>query len=266
MASTTGPATNTSQTTNVMNKQQRSYFKPLLDVYGQTIGQNNNVYQGNRVAPFSDLQNSVFDFAKQGGFMTTPQQTGDYFGSTIKNPAEKNYAESTLPAVKEAFSGPGYWGSARAESEVKANKDLNDYLNQSWGKLNWDVLQGNKQGAIQQGQVGEMQQTQAQNQINADMQKFAEQNQITDPTNLAILFKLLGMPVTQTSTGTSSTTTPSWNTGDWMNVGTNAGLQALSAWKPNTGGVTGQARGGADPSYVASPDFELLSGQYGTFM
>jgi hypothetical protein len=31
-------------------------------------------------------------------------------------------------------------------------------------------------------------------------------------------------------------------------------------------GVTGQAVGGADPSYVASPEFESLSGQYGVFM
>lgn len=29
---------------------------------------------------------------------------------------------------------------------------------------------------------------------------------------------------------------------------------------------TGQAIGGADPSYVASPEFESLSGRYGTFM
>jgi hypothetical protein len=42
-------------------------------------------------------------------------------------------------------------------------------------------------------------------------------------------------------------------------------LTGFSKMGGGAGGATGQAIGGANPSYVSSPDFESLSGQYGTF-
>jgi hypothetical protein len=217
-----GPETNSNITTNFLSSKQKKYFNQAMDLYGPELGQNNNVYQGQRVAPFSDLQNKVFDFANNGGFNTSQSQTNDYFKNTIKDPATKSFNESTMPAVKEAFSGPGYWGSARAKSEVKANKDLNDYLNTANANLNWNVQQANKAGAQDEYALGQVQQSQQQNELNAKIQKFAEDNQITDPTNLSIIMSLLGMKTQQTSTASQSTTTPSWHTGDWLDFGTKA--------------------------------------------
>lgn len=219
--SSKGPENNSSSTTNTKTKLQNEYIDKAINLYGPELGQNNNVYDGQRVADFTDMQNKVFDFADNGGFIRTPEQTDSYFASAIKNPSLKNYNEITNPAVKEAFSGPGYWGSGRAGAEAKAGQDLADNLNTQYAQLRWDVDEVNKQGAQQQMSLGSMQQQQKQNQIAADMQKFAEENQITDPQNLSILMSLLGMNVQSTTTRQQQTTTPAWHTGDWMEWGGN---------------------------------------------
>jgi hypothetical protein len=221
-----GPETKTSTSTQYMNPQQQKYFSQALDMYGGQLGKN-NVYQGQRVASFSPLQNSVFDFANSGGFITSPEQTRQYFDSTIKNPAITNYQNITAPGVKEAYAGPGYWGSARAGAERGAAQDLTNQLNADWANLNWNVQQANKQGAKDMYDVGSMQQQQEQNMLNAAMQKFAEENQITDPTNLAVLMDLLGMKSSSSSQARQATTTPSWHTGDWAEFGAKLGLMLV---------------------------------------
>lgn len=217
-----GPEQKTQTYTSRMNKQQKQYFKPLLDLYGSQIGKS-NVYGGDRVADFSNLQKSVFDFADNGGFVTTPEQTREYFNSVYRDPMQKAYAESTLPAIKEAYGGPGYWGSNRANAEIKANKDLNDALNTQWGNLNWDVREANKAGAQTQFNLGQAQQQQQQNLINARMQKFAEDNQLMDPQNLQILMNLLGLNVNSTATSSNVVTIPSYHTSDWLELGAKLG-------------------------------------------
>jgi hypothetical protein len=221
-----GDTTNNTSTTDNKTELQKNYIDKAINLYGAELGQNDKVYQGQRVADFTDLQNKVFDFADNGGFVRTPEQTDSYFASVIKNPFLKNYNEVTNPAVKEAFSGPGYWGSGRAAAEAKSGQDLADNLNSQYAQLRWDVDEANKQGAQQQMSLGSMQQQQQQNQIAASMQKFTEENQITDPQNLSVLMSLLGMNLQSTTTGEQSTTTPSWKTGDWMEWGGNIGQQA----------------------------------------
>jgi hypothetical protein len=221
-----GPETNTSSTTQRMTPKQEKYFNQALDLYGGQLGQN-NVYQGQRVADLSPAQQSVFDFANTGGCVTTPQETTDYYNSTIKNPTLKNLNESVIPATKEAFSGPGYWGSGRAGAEAKASTDTYDVLNTKWGDLNWQVKQDNINNQAKALSVGNAEQGYNQNVINADMQKFTEQNQITDPTNLSVLMSLLGLTDTTSSSSSGSTTTPSWKTGDWLSFGTKVGAALL---------------------------------------
>jgi hypothetical protein len=183
----------TSQESSSYTPAQEKWMSQALDVYGPQLGQNPNVYQGQRVADFSPLQEGVFDFADSGGFITTPEQTQSYFKGTIADPATKQFQEVVNPTIKEAYSGPGYWGSARANAQVDASKDLADSLNTEWARLNWDVNQANKQGALTQYDLGTQQQVQRQQQLDTAMQKFAEENQITDPRNLEILMSLLGM-------------------------------------------------------------------------
>ena len=226
-----GPEKKISAVSQLMTPQQQKYFTQALDLYGGQLGKN-NVYQGQRIADFSPLQNKIFDFANQGGFVTSPEQTKEYFDTTIKNPAIKTYQDITAPAIKEAYSGPGYWGSARAGAEVQGAQDLRNQLNTDWGNLNWNVQQANKAGALQQFGLGQVQQAKEQAEINAEMQKFFEENQITDPTSMEILMRLLGMGVTKEAQGRTSVTTPSWHTGDWTRLGTQLGLSIF-------GGPTG---------------------------
>ena len=176
------------------------------------------MYEGVRVAPMTPLQTGTLDFAKKGGFVWTPEQVGEYYRDVIKRPAEKEFSEDIIPAIREAYSGPGYWGSGRAESEVRARKDLSSDLQQRWGQLNWDVLEANKQGALAQFDLGSAEQQQRQNEILADMQKFVEENRLTDPENLAILLSFLGQNVIQVSTGSGESS--SWDLGSWLRAGT----------------------------------------------
>lgn len=193
-----------SQSQSFTDSQKKGLSK-ALGVYSKTVGKGMDVYQGNRVADISPLQTQVFDFAKNGGFIKSPQQTQDYFQNVIKNPAIKNYSEITNPAIKEAFSGPGYWGSARATAEAKAGQDLADNLNTDWSKLNWDTQEANKKGALSQYGLGEAQRSIDQQKIAADMQKFEEEGLLTDPNNINILLSLLGMNYsTSSSKGSSS--------------------------------------------------------------
>lgn len=242
----TGPETKarTSSTTVSKTPQQQKYITEAIDLYGPTLGEGPQVYQGPRVAPFSPLQKGVFDFADQGGFMTNPQQLADYYRDVFKLPAEYEFSRETLPAIKEAYSGPGYWGSGRAESEVLAKSDLANELRSRWGELNWDVLEANRQGAIQQFGLGGAQQEQEQNEIGAAMQKFAEENQLTNPENLAILMSLLGMDISSTTSGVTrqATTTPSWKTGDWSSLGAQTGLNLLAPGAGSAMQMAGSSR------------------------
>ena len=198
-----GGSKSRSTSTSYLPKQRKTLEK-AIDLYTPQLGVNANVYQGQRVADFGGLQKGVFDFATNGGFRTTPEQTQQYFTDVIKNPYTKQYKETVNPAIKEAFSGPGYWGSARATAEAKGAQDLADTLNTEWGALNWDVMEANKQGALTEFELGNAQQVQSQNEINAAMQKFAEENEITDPRNLEILMQLLGLNYSKSTSSSDS--------------------------------------------------------------
>jgi len=185
--------------------QQAITMDKALQRYTPEIGTGMDVYQGERVAPLTPNQTGVFDFAQGGGFVTSPEAVNKYFQTAIKAPAMQTFQEETKPAIKEAFSGPGYWSSARATEEARASENLGTELGRQKAELQWDTLQANKQGALQQYALGEAEQQYNQQQINASIQKFAEENQITDPTNLAILMNLLGISMsTRTATGTST--------------------------------------------------------------
>lgn len=45
-----------------------------------------------------------------------PGTTQQYFQKSIRPGLEREFRETTLPGVKDAYAGPGYWGSARADA------------------------------------------------------------------------------------------------------------------------------------------------------
>jgi len=174
---------------------QTQAIDKAISIYSPRVGQGANVFPGERVAGPTPTQRGVFDFAEGGGFITSPEATNEFFESTTRAPALKSLRQDTIPAVREAFSGPGFWSSARATAEAKATQDAIDDLNVRRGVLDFETLEANRRGAVQALGVGGVEQQLDQQAINAEMQKFAEEHQITDPQDLAILMNLLGISV-----------------------------------------------------------------------
>lgn len=173
-----------------------------------------------------------------------PQDVESYFKGTIYDPTMKALREDVLPGIEESHAGPGYFGAARSHELSKAHKDTADWLGTQRAGLGWDVLQRNqalaegKAGrtlatlspAMAYGQVpaqevrnnlniaaqkigglgqifgiGQAEQTQNQMELQDEIMRFAQENQITDPENLEILLTLLGMNFSRSSsTGTST--------------------------------------------------------------
>lgn len=268
----------TSSSSTNKTADQKKWLTEALALYGPELGKNKNVWGGDRVVPFSTLQQGAIEGA--GNFadlFSTPQQVGtplfgktgaaltgilsgetgakkmgsqdvqDYFKSTMYDPTMTSLREDVLPGVDDAYSGPGFYGSARSHAKQKATENTRDLLAQQWGGLNWDVQQQNQAideakagrslAAIPQGMafgqvpaqevknnlqiaasqigglnalfgIGQSEQTQEQAELQSAIMKFAEENAITDPENLAIMMTLLGMNFgTSGSVGKSS----GWN-------------------------------------------------------
>ena len=233
-----------------------------LSLYGPQAGQNQNVYEGQRVAPLTDLQTGVLQSApsflssfgtpqsttqplsaetgktitdllsgNMGASLITPEETEQYFQNSIYDPTMYSLKTDVLPSLKENYAGGNFFGSGQSKAAEKATADTRRNLTQARSDLNWNVLQQNQNiaeqkaanalaavpQAMQYGNqpaqntlnniqiaasqvagmnellgIGQVQQTQEQQELNAAIAKFAEEHQITDPTNLSILLSLIG--------------------------------------------------------------------------
>ncbi len=250
-------------TSDSKTASQRKGIDKLLETYMPTVGEGANIFPGDRVTPFTPLQQSSLTGAgkfvdyfsdpetagtplfnetgeatkgilsgKTGAKPFTPQDTADYFRGAIYDPTMKNLREDVIPGIAESFAGPGFFGSGRSQEQSKAYTDTADTLSTQRAGLEWDAKMYNKGiaeskagrtlAALPQarayGQVpaqeiknnleiaasklgglgtvfgfGQAEQTQAQVQLQDDIMRFAEENQITDPENLEILLTLLNM-------------------------------------------------------------------------
>lgn len=258
---------------------QKKWQNIALELYGPQLGKGEDVFQGLRVAGFSPGQEQSLaniggfaDYFKPGGEMPlfgetgtalsgilsgqtgaapiTPEATEKYFQTSIQQPSTRYFEENYLPAVREAWAGPGsFWHTGRAKAETEAGEDLWRYLGEKRGQLEWDVGEANRAieeakaqrslaatplgmqyGAMptaeaQQrlaGQAGvfaalEPERALRQQEIAAAMQKFAEETRITGSEDLAIIMHLLGQPY-GTSRGTEATYDPLY----WLKFGTAA--------------------------------------------
>lgn len=262
-----GASTKSTSTQQNYTPEQASGLKKALDVYLPTLGQGQQVFQGERIAGFNPQQMEALDikgfldaFAPQfdmplygetgrtlGGLLSgeygaqkySPESASRLFSQIYENPAFKTFSEKTLPGVQEAYSGPGYWSGSRARGETEAAQDLADTLGQRRGEFEMAIEEANRNideakanrmlGAVPLAQqygfmptqeslarlqgrgalfdFATQEQNLRQQQINAAIQKFAEENRITDPENMQILLALLGLnygTATSTSTGTSA--------------------------------------------------------------
>lgn len=169
---------------------------------------------------------------KTGAQPLGAQDVEDYFQGAIYDPTMKAFKEDVIPGIAESFAGPGFFGSARSQEQSQAYQDVAERLGAQRTALEWDVLGRNQQiaeskagrtlstlgPAMAYGQqpaqeiknnleiaaqqigglnqifgFGQAEQTQAQMELQDEIMRFAEENQITDPENLEILLTLLGM-------------------------------------------------------------------------
>jgi len=268
-----GSSKSSSKSTSYL-PQQKEALLDALDVYLPTLGQNQNVYQGDRVADLTGVQQGVLDSAPNfldmfgtpqkagtplsqetgtavkdllagdvGGKQITPEQTEHYFKTSLYDPTMYALKNDVLPSIDEGFAGGNFFGSGRAKARESAASDTARYLSEAKGDLDWDVLQSNQAlaeskadrtlntlgSAMQYGQqpaqetmnnlsiaaaqigglndlfgIGQQGQTQEQAEIQAAITQYAEENQITDPTNLAILLSLIGQTMSYSKGSGSS--------------------------------------------------------------
>lgn len=168
----------------------------------------------------------------------TAADTADFFEQSIRQPTLKGFREDVIPGISESFAGPGFFGAARSQELSKATQDVNQQLGAARAALEFDVLGRNQQlteaaagrslAAIPQAQAfsrlpaqniqdnlniaaqqlgglqnvfnfGAAEQTQAQSELQDEIIRFAEENQLTDPQDLAIIMGLLGLNFSQSS-------------------------------------------------------------------
>lgn len=241
---------------------QAEWMKKIIPQYGAEVGQGQPVYAGERVAALTPEQQEAINVGGWSQYLTPGNipmygQTGaaladilggemgaepysqeaidTLFRSAYEQPARRQWSEFIQPTIREAYSGPGFWGTSRMEAEKQGAQDLSNWLGEQYGSLRWGAEEANRALAeakagralaaiptgISYGQaptqqalamlagretmagVAGTEQQQQQAQINANIQKFAEQNRLTDPEDMEVLLALLGMGY---SSATSKTT------------------------------------------------------------
>lgn len=247
--------------TTSVDPQLQPGFNQLAGAATGGIGVDTS-FPGTRVAPLTGAQQGALDlsgfadsfgafqdsplFGEAGrslqgrlsgeGFsqQITPEQANQMFESIFGAPGRKEFNRTVKPAVREEFSGPGFFGSSRARAGVEAAGDFEDRLAQRRAQFGRDIFDFNAQldrdrssrEATASSQVaGHLglpttldrqslagradlfgfagaEQRQQQNVINAEIQKFAEQFDIATPQALDALKFLLSLgtgSVTDTS-------------------------------------------------------------------
>lgn len=243
--------------------EEKAAKKKMLATYLPEVGKGQPTYPGEWVSPYSPEQKATLStigkytdvfspgemplFGETGETIArtlrgeggagpiTPEQTESYYKRVFEEPATRAFTKDIRPTIREAYAGPGYWSSARAEAETEGAEDLWKYLGTQRGNLEWDVMQTNRaaEEAAAQRAIGAVspamtyaglpteealtklggaggvfqmlgaEQTQRQAVINAEIEKFLAEQRITDPEDLEIIMALLGQPY-GTSIGTSS--------------------------------------------------------------
>lgn len=275
MGCMSAPESQSQSTSSSKIEGQKKGLQQMLDLYLPQAGQGADIFQGVRTAPFSALQEKAVSGAgnyadlfstpqtagaplfpetgeaikgvlsgKTGAAPMTPQDTASYFNRAVYDPTMKGFREDVVPGISEAFSGPGFWGSARSQELSKASQDVNQWLGTQRAGLEWDVLGRNQEleeakagrtvTAIPQAMnysqlparniqdnlkiaaqqvgglasifgIGQAEQTQAQRELQDEIMRFAEENQLTAPEDLAIIMGLLGLNFqTQSRSATES--------------------------------------------------------------
>jgi hypothetical protein len=249
--------------------EQATWMRNLLSTYGSQVGQGQQSYGGDRVANLTGAQQNLLGSVGNWSQYLTPTTGGATYGQTgaalsdilsgqmgaepyteesvnqlfksaYEAPTMKTWSETTKPEIQEAYSGPGYWSTARMNAVAKGAQDTADTLSSQYGQLRYGAEEANKalaeakagralsaiplagdyisqpqqqalagiQGTQSLYGLASAEQQQEQAEIASNMEQWMESQQITDPRVLETMLNLLGMNY-NTAKGTSS----SWNVG-----------------------------------------------------
>jgi hypothetical protein len=210
--------------------EQQELFKSLMGlVQGEYA--NWSPYGGEFSTPITSEQQSYLDWTKNtaqqrqaaltqimSGQLTPDQEAlysregvEDFYTNAIRNPAVREYESIVEPQIREAYAGPGYWGTSRAGAQAKGAGDLSsqlaakraelEYANrQDYGgaldaALNRQAVYGPQAAAIESGILGgaaEMSAAEADEQLMGEYNKWMAQQSANNPY-LQMLFALLGL-------------------------------------------------------------------------
>ena len=82
----------------------------------------------------------------------TQERAGQAFEQSVAQPTWYQWQDKIKPAVQEAYSGPGYWGSARSNAQAESAGDVGRWLGQQRASWMWDAEKTNR--AIEEAKAG----------------------------------------------------------------------------------------------------------------
>lgn len=155
--------------------EQSQWLAKALSVYGPQLGQNNKVYQGDRVADFTGLQDKSLGEASKllplfsgnqsvdtplfketgnsiagllsgetGASKITQNDADKFFKGNIYDPTMRTLKQDLLPTVDEGYAGGNFFGSAKGKARDKVSTDVASTLISQKADLDWNVLQNNQ--------------------------------------------------------------------------------------------------------------------------
>lgn len=120
------------------NPEQQALWKSLAAKLQSGIDSNVPKYPGKMYVPETSEESTYLSRANsiaselaaakanlgKSAYEINSNTTEQYYKDVIEAPTIKKWQEIVEPQIRESFSGPGYWGSARANAQLDSSEDL----------------------------------------------------------------------------------------------------------------------------------------------
>lgn len=142
------------QQQETLSPEQKAMFNNMLSGASSQYGQPTESAPFQTYAPTTEQEQKYFDFVNtqspqnqasneallnvlsgKPAYEINPEATEQYYQKYIRDPALRNYKETTAPLLAESFSGPGYWSSGRANATQQSITDLSSQLDAQRAEL-----------------------------------------------------------------------------------------------------------------------------------
>ena len=131
-------ATQRPEKVEMWTPEQKELFQALAPILRAGITRPAPTYPGQMHVPRTPEEEGYFQGVPElatflGGararlrepsYQITPEATEQFYQEAIRAPMMREWGEVVEPMIREAYAGPGYWGSARAEAQTRGAQDL----------------------------------------------------------------------------------------------------------------------------------------------